>query len=223
VAESEKLVKSHHPIASLERLKELGMEPAKYGSCSHRTNGNIGCTFYDSGCPFDRKQFGAFKGTRPHNIGYYIKPLSGPAKTDWIDCFGFCAGLYYRMRYGLSEAAEGRKGEVIRIIGKEGDEIPMRIVKSADPNCNKSLNVRLKVENVKVKIPVFRDPLEADPGLAYEMEIEKKFPMDMEALVAGGVADPVEVASLLREMSGTDVPVMDEPELPTKAGGKKVG
>jgi hypothetical protein len=222
VADSEKLVENHRPVASLERLGQLGMDPAKYGSCSPKGNGNIGCSHFPS-CPFDRKQFGQFKGTRPHNIGYYVRPMSGPAKTDWMSCYQFCAGLYHRMRAGLAAAAEGQKGEVIRIIGKEGDEIPMKIVKSFDPNCNKSLNTRLKVENVKVKIPVFRDPLEADPALAYEMELDKKFPMDMESLMLGGVADEAEAARLMASVVGPDIPLPDEVETAVAAKVKKNG
>jgi hypothetical protein len=210
VADSEKLIENHNPVASLERLGELNLNPAKYGSCSKPGRANVGCAFWDN-CPFDRKVFGGFKGTRPHNVPYYIKPLSGPAKTDWMPCFGFCAGLYFRMRAGLAEAAEGRKGEVIRIIGKEGDEIPMKIVKSADPNSNKTLNVKLKTENVKVRVPMFLDPTISDPALAYELEIEKRFPLGMDTLVAGGVADAAEVAKLVAEVSGPiDEPAMEE-------------
>lgn len=221
MAESEKLVENHRPVASLDRLKELGLSPAKYGSCSHRGNGNIGCAHFEM-CPFDRKQFGGFKGTRPHNVGYYVRPLSGPAKTDWMSCYQFCAGLYMRMRAGLAAAAEGQKGEVIRIIGKEGDEIPMKIVKSFDANCNKTLNTRLKVENVKVKIPVFRDPLVADPALAYEIELDKKFPMDLESLALGGVADAEEAARLMESVAGPDIP-MPEEEVVSAVKGKKNG
>lgn len=220
MAESEKLVESHRPVASLDRLKEIGLNPAKYGSCSPKGNGNIGCSHFEA-CPFDRKQFGSFKGTRPHNVGYYIRPLIGPPKTDWMSCYGFCAGLYRRMRAGLVAAAEGERGEVIRIIGKEGDEIPMKIVKALDANCNKSLNSRLKVESVKVTIPVFRDPLEADPALAYEMELDKTFPMDMESLVLGGVADETEAARLMASVVGPDVPMLDE--VVVAARGKKNG
>jgi hypothetical protein len=219
VSDSDKLIESHKPVASLDRLKALGLSPAKYGSCSPKGGGNVGCTHFAS-CPFDRKQFGAFKGTRPHNVGYYIRPLSGPPKTDWISCYGFCTGLYYRMRAGLIAAAEGAKGEVIRIIGKEGDEIPMKIVKSFDPNCNKSLNTRLKVENVKVKIPVFRDPLEADPALAYEMEIDKMHPMDMESLVMGGVADAAEAKELMASVGSPDIPLLDDDPVPPAKGKK---
>ena len=222
MADSEKLVENHRPVGSLERLKQLNMDPARYGSCSPRGAGNIGCGQFPS-CPFDRRQFGAFKGTRPHNVGYYVRPLSGPPKTDWISCYGFCASLYMRMRAGLAAAAEGQKGEVIRIIGKEGDEIPMKIVKSFDANCNKSLNTRLKVENVKVKIPVFRDPLEADPALAYEMELDKKFPMDMDSLMLGGVADEAEAEKLMASMMVSDVPPLDEAEVAVATKGKKNG
>jgi hypothetical protein len=213
VADSDKLIENHRPVSSRDRLIELGLSPSKYGSCSPKGAGNVGCSHFSS-CPFDRKQFGGFKGTRPHNVGYYIRPLSGPAKTDWMSCYQFCAGLYRRMRAGLVAAAEGQRGEVIRIIGKEGDEIPMRIVKSLDPNCNKSLNTRLKVENVKVKVPVFRDPLEADPALAYEVELDKKFPMDLESLALGGVADANEAARLMASVSGIDIPIPDDFEPP---------
>jgi hypothetical protein len=211
VADSEKLVKQHRPVASLERLGQLNMDPSKYGSCSEPGRGNIGCGFWKA-CPFGRKwgSIAPFKGTRPHNVGYYIRPLTGPPKTDWVSCFGFCSDLYGRMRGGLAEQAEGNKGEVIRIIGKEGDTIPMKIVKSADPNSNKTLNSRLKVENVQVKIPAFPDPLVADPALAYEMEIEGRFPMDMESLISEGVADASEVAKLVAEVPGTDEPAMEE-------------
>jgi hypothetical protein len=222
VAESEKLVKRHNPVASLGRLGELGLDQAKYGSCSEKKRGNVGCAFWKS-CPFARKwgNMAPFRGTRPHNIGYYIRPLTGPPKTDWVSCFGFCTDLFARMKGGMAEAAEGRRGEVIRIIGKEGDEIPMKIVKSFDPNCNKSLNVRLKVESVKVKIPMFLDPLEADPAMAYEMEIEKRFPAEADSLIFGGVADAAEVERLVADVSSPDIPMPDEPVLALKPGVKK--
>lgn len=221
MAESEKLIEQHLPVCSLERLGQLKLSPAKYGSCSQQKPGNVGCSFHPS-CPFDRRVFGSFKGTRPHNIGYYLRPLTGPAKTDWMSCFGFCGSLYYRMRHGLSEAAEGHRAEVIRIIGQEGDEIPMKIVRSKDPNCNKSLDSRLKVENVKVKIPVFLDPLEADKALAYELEVDKKFPMDLELLMSGGVADEDEAKRLMAEVTGPDLPTLDDevtvPKMEKKRG-----
>ena len=214
MSDSDKLIKKHNPVCSAERLGQLGLAPSKYGSCSEKKRGNVGCAFWKS-CPFGRQWGGIapFKGTRPHNVGYFIRPLTGPPKCDWVSCFGFCADLYARMRGGMSEDAEGRKGEKIRIIGKEGDEIPMKIVRSKDPNCNKSLNTQLVVENVKVKIPVFLDPLEADPNMAYEMELDKRFPMDMESLAVGGVADAVEADRLMAEAAGPDIPMPEDAPL----------
>jgi hypothetical protein len=207
VADSDKLVRNHLPVASLARLNELGMDPSKYGSCSQRKNGNIGCTYFAT-CPFGRAwgNVPAFKGTRPHNLGYYVKPLEGPAKIDWMPCFAFLAGLYNRMKHGIFEASEGRKAEKIRVIAKEGDEIPYKVTRSADPNCNKSRDSRLVTETIKIRVPEFPDPLAADPELAHEMEIERSFPVDLAGFTPEGVADAAEVSELMKEVGGETAP-----------------
>jgi hypothetical protein len=201
MAESDRLIVNHKPVGSIAQLREAGLDPARYGSCSRPGRDMVGCHVYDS-CPFGQERYGAFKGVKPKNVGYYIKALSGGSKTDWMTCHDFISSLWARMMNGLFEVMNGRKGEIIRIIGLEGDTIPMKITLPVDSNANKTLNVKIKAEVVDVKIPVFKTPLEADPDLKFEQELATRFPMSAEVLASIGIVGGEDKAALVAAAMG---------------------
>lgn len=175
MAESQRLARSHMPVASIDRLRELGLDPASYGSCAATNQGSIrGCPFWDS-CRFDRKDWGGFKGSRPHNVPYFIRTHEGRKKTDVIACFGFVAGLQARMIEGMAAELRGEKHEFIRIIGKEGDSIPIKIVKEEplQPGQNRNDPRRLVAETKTLIVPEFPDPASRDADIEYERQLEK--------------------------------------------------
>lgn len=217
MAESERLVRRHMPVGGLSRLKELGLDPARYGSCHASDGHNVrGCPFWDS-CRFDRKDWGGFKGDRPHNVGYFVRTHEGRKKTDYIACYGFVAALQPRMIEGMSAELRGERHEFIRIIGQEGSEIPIKILREKDLEPGQPWNAPREIiaEFKKIRIPTYPDPATADAMLDYEKELEKLMSAlpEMQGQMVG-----IELAEAVKPLSELEA---EGPPKETKVGRSK--
>jgi hypothetical protein len=168
------LVKSHLPICSVQRARELKFDLNQVATCappnSLQSDGTRikGCSCYES-CRFDRPEYGGFKDTRPHLIGYYLRTIEGSAKKDICACHSFVATLQPRMDDGLRMRQEGAKNyEVVKIVAQEGDPIE---VKRTTVITDKAGQRRWVTKPESVIIPQFPDPLDNDPFLEYERDI----------------------------------------------------
>jgi hypothetical protein len=158
------------PIASVKRLKELGLEPAGYGSCSEpeqRSIKNKGKTWINRGCAqyhdCDWKD-----GTehmerrdetdtvpRPRNVvTKFIKPNPmGPGDrviNSYCSCFQFLGGMKRR---------DGRNNEIAEVVGGEGDMVK---IKGNERKTNPDGTFYFKPTSSLVRTPRFLDPTEVD-------------------------------------------------------------
>jgi len=158
------------PIASVARLKELGLDPASYGSCSDplqksvknkgRTWINRGCSQYD-GCPWKdgtehmQARDEGDKLPRPRMvITKFIKPNStGPGDriiNSYCPCFQFLGGLKRR---------DGMNREIAEVVGGEGEKV---LVKTSERKANPDGTFYFKPKMEQVTVPRFPDPTEVD-------------------------------------------------------------
>jgi hypothetical protein len=136
--------------AVIESVKRHGFDPGVVRSCMPSSDlsrlggvkGVVGCNQWDR-CPFGLTRNGGFKGVswRPKNIIYYLEPNDGTthAKEDMMPCFLYAQLLQNKARDGRLDLEEGRNGEIIQIIGQEGDtytENAFVKINSADPAQN---------------------------------------------------------------------------------------
>lgn len=80
-------------------------------------------------CQFDKPANGGFKGTRPHYIKYRIitdAVENHSAKEDFMLCTNWTENMQRRAAFGAAQRAEGKDGEIIKIVGQEGDPIELR-------------------------------------------------------------------------------------------------
>jgi hypothetical protein len=165
------LVKSHTPICSVERAKELGFDLAAVATCAApNPAGKVrGCPVWDS-CRFDRPEYGGFKGTRPHFIGYYLRAIDGGAKRDVCACFSFINTLQPRMDDGMAMRLKGEsRYETVKIVAQEGEVIELKKVVPAPPS--KDGQMKWVKSVTKNAVPEFPDPTSNDPFLVYEAEL----------------------------------------------------
>lgn len=158
------------PIASLERLKELGLDPAQYGSCSEpeqKSIKNKGRVWINRGCAqwhdcplrqgtdyMQRRGPGDIH-PRPRNVKTtFIKPNSnGPGdriQNSFCSCFRFLGGLKRR---------DGRNNEIAEITGGEGDEVT---IKTSTRVQNPDNTFYFKPATKTIPVPIFPDPTEVD-------------------------------------------------------------
>lgn len=112
------------PVGTLEELREQGMDPTKFGSCSQRSPQNKGCPWFKF-CRFrdHRDQVGGKRGPANFGVRIILSQIEGSAADEKImPCFDYYySGLYQRQR----QSAE--TGEVIKILAMEGEP---RLIKS---------------------------------------------------------------------------------------------
>lgn len=164
------LMKSVLPICSTERAIELGMDPAQTATCAQHEKKKIaGCPVWDA-CRFNRKEYGGFKGTRPHLIGVFLRDIEGGAKRDKCACYTFVSAYQPIMDFGLRLRQEGKPNyPTVKIIAQEGD--PLKVwtyPQKVDANGNIRSLPRVAKE---VIIPAFPDPTEVDADMEMEREI----------------------------------------------------
>lgn len=81
-------------------------------------------------CRFDQKRLGGFKGEGPKYIGYRLitdRTERNSAKEDTMTCFNFVNALQRRMLHGQALRADGKDGEIIKVVAQEGEAITRRI------------------------------------------------------------------------------------------------
>lgn len=155
------------PVGSLERLKELGLDPVLYGSCSEgrkveivgkgKVLVNRGCAFHYE-CPWkntpmpdpDRDHMRA----RPRMVKTrIIKPAhSGRGdvmRENYCACFQWHADMKDR---------DGKNGELTEVCGGEGDPV---ILSGSEEIIHKDGTRTFKPIGITETIPVFADPAEA--------------------------------------------------------------
>jgi hypothetical protein len=168
------------PIASLPRLKQLGLDPRKFGSCSEpeekrskqqgRVTLNRGCN-YEHECPW------------AHNLDYMLlkdgetdprprhlktrtvkpRPDGGDTVRDsYCSCFQWHDGLKQR---------DGKNGEIVEVIGGEGDMVQLKGSEPKGPPVAGEPTVWIP-KLFPTKIPRFPDP-EDVPALADEVQSAK--------------------------------------------------
>lgn len=80
-------------------------------------------------CQFDKPINGGFKGTRPHYIKYRIicdAVEQHGAKEDFMTCRNWTENMQRRAAFGIEQRAQGKDGEILKIVGQEGDPIELR-------------------------------------------------------------------------------------------------
>jgi len=167
------LMKSTLPICSTERAIELGMNPARTSTCApHEKNKIAGCPVWDS-CRFHRKEYGGFKGTRPHFIGYFLRDIEGGAKRDRCACFTFVAALQPIMDFGLMMRQQGKPNyPVVKIVAQEGEPIK---VWTFPQTVGKDGVRRTEKVAKEIILPKFPDPTEVDENLEFEREMQEEY------------------------------------------------
>jgi hypothetical protein len=126
---------TNKPIGTLEEIKAAGLNPEKVCSCSPTIKGSgIRSCAMEGACKFDRPRYGGFKFTRgPCNIGFEVITgdtlPSGEAviQQGACPCYVWVSRFQKRAEFGAAQRADGKPGEIITIIGQEGDEIEMQI------------------------------------------------------------------------------------------------
>ena len=154
------------PIASPERLEELGLSVAEYGSCSKPVQEgkgvwlNQGCARWKE-CPWRdntehmEKRDATDVHPRPRNvITKFVKPNDGgPGDrviSSYCSCFRFLGGLKRR---------DGRNREIAEVVGGEGETVS---VKTSERKTNPDGSIYFKPKMETVTVPRYPDPTEVD-------------------------------------------------------------
>ena len=169
--------------AVIEATKRAGLDPGVVRTCMPSSDltrlggvrGVVGCNQWDR-CPFALTKNGGFKGVswRPKNIVYYLEPNDGTthAKEDILPCFLYSQLLQNKARDGRLDIEEGRNGEIIQIIGQEGEmytENALVKINPADP----AQTSGWKNQQTEKVCPEYVYPTTL-AGLAHERDIRKK-------------------------------------------------
>lgn len=154
--------------AVIQAVKESGFDPAKVVSCMPAADkpslggvqGVMGCNAWDR-CPFHLTKNGGFKGhtIRPRNLAVYVRPSAAhPAQNIVIQsCQGYVRQMQNRERDGRRDMEEHGAGEVIRIVGHEGDNYKQIVwVKTEPTNPNSTLTEKV----IEAVVPEYKHPVE---------------------------------------------------------------
>lgn len=162
-----KLVISHDPIGTLEEVIKHGYNPADVGSCAPSDQNKVrGCAFYEA-CAFQRDGYGvapnctAFRGQGPENVPYFKSIVDSRGnvheKEDYCPCYVWMHSL------AAPAAAGDRTGELIEIIGRQGDTITLTETLPVAPGPH-SKDIRLKTETKDFIVPKFQHPWDGVDG-----------------------------------------------------------
>lgn len=171
----------NQPIASLPRLKELGLDPRRYATCSAFQKGrNAGCKYHPDSerderfptnghaCPFaNTLQFMQPRDEndnqpRPRRVGTrMVRPSSSRPGTDdmrenWCECYLWHDDLAQR---------DGKNGLLCEIVAGEGEVVNMR---DSNPEKNDSGVTVYQNAIIERPVPRFPDPTEV-PRLAQDL------------------------------------------------------
>jgi hypothetical protein len=142
------------PIGTPEELRDAGYDVKDIASCAEVERGKVrGCPMAEQ-CAFDRPGSGGFKfKSGPHYIGFrIIDPADGTAMQDVTMCHNYVLTLQKRADAGAAQrrVSNGRRGEIIRVIAQEGEEIVTAF--------NVPVNAAGEVINVMPEhIPIFKE------------------------------------------------------------------
>lgn len=168
------------PIASLARLKEIGLDQTKFGSCSEpeeKRSKNRGRVTINRGCTYEHECRWAHNlehmqlkdgedQPRPRHIKTRIvKPREGGGdivRDNYCSCFQWHDGLKQR---------DGKNLEIVEVIGGEGDKIQLKGSEPKGPPVVGEPTVWISRLFEKV-IPRFPDPEEVQE-LAEEVQSAK--------------------------------------------------
>ena len=150
---------SQWPIGTTKEVIADGYDPKKVASCCEGSMGGTrGCPVWES-CIFARRQNGGFKGQGPKYVGVLVYPDEGPPNELIMPCFSAVMTLRTRMLAGNRERDEGRKGEVIRVIKQEGEEIEQTLHEvKFNPADKHGQGISTPVTK-KIKVPSWREEL----------------------------------------------------------------
>lgn len=156
------------PIAAKERLEELGMAVASYGSCSEpdqRKIQNRGRVWFNRGCKFfhecewrnntehmQARDEGDIKPRPRHVSTKHIKPGIGGVGDTIINSYCPC----FRYHKSLKKR-DGQNNEIVEVVGGEGDRIK---IKSHKKHVNPDNSIYLSPEVKDLVIPRYPDPTE---------------------------------------------------------------
>ena len=166
-------MKENHPVASLERIKELHLDPAIYPACgpiiqvtgptTGRKTVQKGCKWYewkDGQCPWrdntqhmQARDAGDVKPRPRHLRTRFVKPDPNGGPGD-IVIDNYCA--CFRWHEGLSKRNRKNR-ELARVIGGEGDTVTLKTSKRVLQADN---SVVYEEDYKEVVIPRFPDPTE---------------------------------------------------------------
>lgn len=146
---------------SLAEVRRMGLDPATIRSCAVPKEGDVkGCEFAER-CVFGRPENGGFgpksnvpgtPGEGPEFVGVYNEDkATGRAVHDFKACTAFMAGGFDRYRQ------QDQTGDVIIITGGPGSKVAQEYYLPADPNSNKTGNVKMVLKEETREVPRFRD------------------------------------------------------------------
>lgn len=203
------------PIASLDKLRRDGIDPARFGSCSERVKKGtkivvMGCAHTDI-CPWAHQKakdvtVNGVHGEadqRPRNKKYVIvrKGDDGHARVKE----GYCSCFEWHENFSKWH---GRNNTVIRITGEEGDTYTARGSKRVPAAPGSGSQDTWKDEFWKAEVPVFAASNNPEYDMAAEAEriIAESGLRDEQAeirKIVGG--DPVKADDITLSIGDDDV------------------
>lgn len=243
-----------NPIGTLEEVKSAGLNPEKVCSCTAPVkNSGIRACPLAGACRFDRPRYGGFKYTTgPQNIGWEtitgdMLPTGEPVvQQSWGPCYYWVKNLQKRAEFGLRQRMDGKPGEIVTIVARQGGKVVSRLQMPINVNgevINQTREMFQTLEDqgtpinrddrrpahdyimveVKATVPPFPRPGQR-PALSYAQRMLKAASdrLDKEreiedAIITGG-ANPIDPDDLVSEnVSGAlAVPVKRGPGRPRK-------
>jgi len=148
-----------NPAGTPEELRREGIGLAFVGSCAPPSRGVRGCAHYEK-CIFRLTKNGGFRDKGPRNIGFFHQTHEGHRRQEYVACFTFMQVFYERMRSGIRDREDGLAGEIIRVIGQEGDSIRQKL--NVNLNEGTALPHKWARKTDPITIPPFSRPHDRD-------------------------------------------------------------
>lgn len=128
-------MQSELPIGTVAEVEREGLDPTKVRCCGDEKKGSPILICKQSGaCPFSRARYGGFKGQSGPQI-VAVEIITGDVLPDGepvvqqgeFPCHVYVQKLKKRAEFGQLQREDGKPGEIISIVGFEGDEYESRI------------------------------------------------------------------------------------------------
>lgn len=188
--------------ALIEQVREHGFDPATTRCCvpsaglPGSVKGVLGCNMADR-CVFHLKTYGGFRNKtwRPRNVLVYNKPDTDKPNQNKFElpCYLFIQLLRNKERQGRIDFQDGGRGEIIRIVGHEGDKYEQLQIKKVDPKVKDSPFTNEPVP-VEMTVNEYRHP-GAFVGSKGERDMEREMmaAIQADAELEEGVAPGVSI------------------------------